>query len=66
MINRLDSVQRYAAPDTTDLEAQITALIMRAGLRLRQQHRAVTVRRLAQAAHCRLISTDESDRLPGL
>jgi hypothetical protein len=64
MIERLDSAQRYAAPETTDIQAQIDALIKQAGVRLRQQHRAMAVRRLAQAAHCRLASSDETDPLP--
>ena len=47
------------------IQAQIDALIKQAGVRLRQQRRAMAVRRLAQAAHCRLASSDDSDPLPG-
>lgn len=64
MIERLDSAQRYAASEAVDIEAQIDALIKQAGVRLRQQRRAMAVRRLAQAAHCRLASADDPDPLP--
>ena len=65
MIERLDSAQRYAASEAVDIQAQIDALIKQAGVRLRLQRRAMAVRRLAQAAHCRLASSDDSDPLPG-
>ena len=64
MIERLESAQRYAASEAVDIEAQIDALIKQAGVRLRQQRRAMAVRRLAQAAHCRLASADDPGPLP--
>jgi hypothetical protein len=63
MIRHSDSAQRYTAPDAADLEAQIDALVRQAGIRLRQQRRALAVSRLAQAAHCRLASSNESDAI---